>query len=272
VLHGTYGEDGTMQGFFEILNTAYVGAPVMGSSMAMDKVIAKQIWGAYGLPVAPYTSFFIHEWKQNPQQYMEAIMKYLHLPCFVKPANLGSSVGISKVKTESELAKAIDLAFTFDRKIIVEKGLHVRELECAVLGNENAKPSRVGEILVGGEFYDYNDKYINGVSKTQIPADISSKTEKEAQNIALQAFHALNLRGLARVDIFMEMETNKLYLNEINTMPGFTSISMYPKLWMNMGLTFEELIDSLIMYAFEEFNAKQNINTTFTSQSDWYKQ
>lgn len=271
VLHGTFGEDGTIQGLFEMMNVPYVGSGVIGSSMAMDKIIAKQIWRQHGLPIAPYLYTDVHQWQKNKDIFIENILSCLGLPCFVKPANLGSSVGITKVKHLEELEKAIEAAFLFDRKIIVEKAINARELECAILGNADAKASAVGEVIVGGEFYSFNDKYVDGVSSTQIPAELDTATQDNVKTLSLKAFKALECRGLARVDSFLDRDTGEIYLNELNTMPGFTSISMYPKLWMNSGITYTELLDLLINFAFEEFKEKNLLTTDFSSQSDWYK-
>ncbi len=263
VLHGTFGEDGTIQGLLELADLAYVGSGVLGSAAGMDKDAMKKLFAACGLPQTPHVTLLRAEWKADPKRCQKAIEKALAYPLFVKPANLGSSVGISKVHDRSELAAAMDLAAGFDRKLVVEQGVggpgaKPRELEVAVLGNDAPEASVVGEIVPAKEFYDYEAKYqLSGPDESVsiIPAKLTAAEQKQIRTMALQAFRACDCAGLARVDFLMEPAVRgtkpKIYLNEINTMPGFTSISMYPKLWEASGLPYRELIDRLIELARE---------------------
>ncbi len=264
VLHGTFGEDGTVQGLFELADIAYVGSGVLGSAAGMDKDAMKRLFGAAGLPMTPHVTLLRSEWQADARKCMRAIEKALAYPLFVKPANLGSSVGISKVKMRAELAPAMDLAASFDRKIVIEQGVggpgvKPRELEVAVLGNDAPEASVVGEIVPAKEFYDYEAKYeLNGAdeSLSLIPAKLTKAEEKRIRSMALAAFRACDCAGLARVDFLMaparaKGEPAEIVLNEINTMPGFTSISMYPKLWGASGIGYTELIDRLIALAME---------------------
>jgi D-alanine-D-alanine ligase len=277
VLHGTFGEDGTIQGLFELADIAYVGSGVLGSATGMDKSAMKQLFAAAGLPQTPHVNLLRSEWKSDPKRCTKLIEKNLTYPVFVKPANLGSSVGISKVHDRSEIAPAMDLAASYDRKLIIEQGVggpgaKPRELEVAVLGNDSPEASVVGEIVPGAEFYDYNAKYHSDASVPIIPANLSKSESKQIRKMAIAAFRACDCAGLARVDFLMEpavkAKKNKkakparIYLNEINTMPGFTSISMYPKLWEATGIPYKELIDRLITLAAERHSEKQQ--TTFT--------
>jgi D-alanine-D-alanine ligase len=277
VLHGTFGEDGTIQGLFELADIAYVGSGVLGSATGMDKSAMKQLFAAAGLPQTPHVNLLRSEWKSDPKRCTKLIEKNLTYPVFVKPANLGSSVGISKVHDRSELAPAMDLAASYDRKLIIEQGVggpgaKPRELEVAVLGNDSPEASAVGEIIPGAEFYDYNAKYHSNTSIPIIPAKLSKSESKQIRKMAIAAFRACDCAGLARVDFLMEpaikAKKNKkakparIYLNEINTMPGFTSISMYPKLWEATGVPYKQLIDRLIALAAERHQEKQQ--TAFT--------
>ena len=267
VLHGTFGEDGTIQGLFELAGKAYVGSGVLGSAAGMDKDVMKRLFSAAGLPIVEHVTLLRGAWQKAPRKAIAEIEASLRYPLFVKPANLGSSVGISKVHDRSELAPAIVLAASYDRKIIIEQGVggrgaknkpaeHARELEVAVLGNDDPKASVVGEIIPAKEFYDYEAKYESDASIPVIPAKLSKGQAKEVREMAVAAFHACDCSGLARVDFLLEPESRsgkpgRLYLNEINTMPGFTSISMYPKLWEASGLKYSDLIDRLIELALE---------------------
>jgi len=277
VLHGTFGEDGTIQGLFELADIAYVGSGVLGSATGMDKSAMKQLFAAAGLPQTPHVNLLRSEWKSDPKLCTKLIEKKLTYPVFVKPANLGSSVGISKVHGRSELAPAMDLAASYDRKLIIEQGVggpgaKPRELEVSVLGNDSPVASVVGEIIPGSEFYDYNAKYHSNTSVPIIPAQLSKSESKQIRKMALAAFRACDCAGLARVDFLMEpavkakknkkAKSARIYLNEINTMPGFTSISMYPKLWEATGVPYKQLIDRLITLAVERHHEKQQ--TTFT--------
>lgn len=271
VLHGTFGEDGTIQGLLELADIAYVGSGVLGSATGMDKVVMKQLFAAAGLPQTPHLGILRKQWHADPKRCTRSIEESLTYPVFVKPANLGSSVGISKVHGRTELPAAMNLAAGFDRKIIVEQGVgghdfKPRELEVAVLGNDNPEASLVGEIVPGAEFYDYDAKYISDTSVPIIPARLSKQEVRQIQSMAIAAFRACDCSGLARVDFLMEParkgKTARIYLNEINTMPGFTSISMYPKLWQASGVTYQKLIDRLIELALERHREKTQ--TSFT--------
>ena len=277
VLHGTFGEDGTIQGLFELADIAYVGSGVLGSATGMDKSAMKQLFAAAGLPQTPHVNLLRSEWKADPKRCTKSIEKKLAYPVFVKPANLGSSVGISKVHDRSELAAAMDLAAGFDRKLIVEQGVggpgvKPREFEVAVLGNDTPIASVVGEIVPNKEFYDYESKYADAPENPSIPiipAELSKSEAKQIREMAIAAFRACDCAGLARVDFLMEpagkgrkKHSRRIYLNEINTMPGFTSISMYPKLWEASGVPYAELINRLIALAMERYAEKQQ--TSFT--------
>ena len=249
VLHGGNGEDGTVQGLFELSGLPYVGCGVLSSALCMDKAFTKIIARDIGLRQAEYTAF--RTWSQeNIDAAAKRVQHKLKYPCFVKPANAGSTIGVSKVRNKKELLEAIDLASQIDSKVIIEKGVTGRELECAVLGHQEViQASVVGEIVPDAEFYDYDAKYNNSDSKTIAPADIPEEAAEEIRRSAIDIFRAIDARGLARVDFFLEEETNRVIFNEINTMPGFTSISMYPKLWQASGLSLTELIDRLIEIA-----------------------
>jgi D-alanine-D-alanine ligase len=260
VLHGTFGEDGTIQGLFELAGLAYVGSGVLGSAAGMDKEIMKRLFVAAGLPITKHVTFLRSEWQKTPKKILTRLEKELKYPLFVKPANLGSSVGINKAHDRKELGPAIDVAAGFDRKIVVEQGVgspglrkkmgKARELEVAVLGNDEPIASVVGEIVPGKEFYDYEAKYLSEGSQAIIPAKLTKKQAKQVQEMAIQAFRACDCAGLARVDFLLEAGTSgRLYLNEINTLPGFTSISMYPKLWEASGMKYRDLITRLIELA-----------------------
>ncbi|MGO4212723.1 D-alanine--D-alanine ligase family protein [Terriglobus sp. 2YAB30_2] len=275
VLHGTFGEDGTIQGLFELADIAYVGSGVLGSSTGMDKDAMKRMFLAEGLPITPHVTVLRGEWSSDAKRVTRKIEKKLQYPVFVKPANLGSSVGISKVHDRGELAAAMDLAASYDRKIVIEEGVggagvKPRELEVAVLGNDLPEASVVGEIVPDREFYDYESKYDStSTSEPVIPAKLTKSEAKTIREMAIAAFRACDCAGLARVDFLMEPAVNakgkkiknpKIVLNEINTMPGFTSISMYPKLWEATGLTYPQLIDRLIQLALEREREKKQTN------------
>jgi D-alanine-D-alanine ligase len=261
VLHGTFGEDGTIQGLFELANIAYVGSGVLGSAAAMDKDIMKRLFAAAGLPTPQYVSLLRSDWRSSPKKIVKLAEGALKYPMFVKPANLGSSVGISKAHDREELGPAIDLAANYDRKIVIEQGVggakgKARELEVAVLGNEAPEASVVGEIVPGKEFYDYEAKYLSDASVPIIPAKITRSQSKRIREMAIAAFRACDCTGLARVDFLMEPESKKgrpprIYVNEVNTLPGFTKISMYPKLWEASGVPYSQLIDRLIELALQ---------------------
>ena len=262
VLHGTFGEDGTVQGLLELADIAYVGAGVLGSAAGMDKDIMKSLFRAARLPIVKHVTVLRGDWEQEPKKVRAAIEKHLKYPVFVKPANLGSSVGISKVHDRSELGPAIDEAAKFDRKIVIEQGVggkkrKAREIECSVLGNDHPDASLPGEIIPGKEFYDYTAKYLDEGSELVIPAKLTKTEIRNVQRLAIAAFKAVDCSGLARVDFLMEPKTRKLYLNEINTMPGFTSISMYPKMWAATGVSYSDLIGRLIQLGLERHQDKK---------------
>jgi D-alanine-D-alanine ligase len=261
VLHGTYGEDGALQGLLEMANVPYVGCGVLGAALGMDKEKMKLIFQSVGLPVGEFLVYRRIQWERSPEVILDAVGKELGYPCFVKPVNLGSSVGINKAHDRTELEHAMHVAAEYDSKIIIERGINCREVECAVLGNDEPIASVVGEVISSNEFYDYHAKYIDGKSEVIIPADIAHETAEEVRRQAVQAFMALDLSGLARVDFFIERETEKVYINEVNTMPGFTTISMYPKLWEASGLPYAQLMDRLIELAIER-NADRQRNRT----------
>lgn len=263
VLHGSFGEDGAIQGMFEMLNLPYVGAGVLASAVGMDKVFMKTVFGANALPQVRFTWCTRNEWEQNRAEVIERIETALPYPCFVKPANLGSSVGISKVKSRDELGPAMEFAAKYDRKIIIEEGLNVREIEVAVLGNDHPQASVPGEVVPSNEFYDYNAKYLDGESALMIPANLPKEVSDEIRSLAVRAFQAIDGSGLGRVDFFIEKETGRILLNEINTMPGFTQYSMYPKLWEATGVSYFQLIDKLIELALERHREKNRNLTEF---------
>ena len=258
VLHGPHGEDGTVQGLFELANIPYVGCGVAASALAMDKVLAKQAFMAAGIPQTDYQSIRVYQWKQDEQATIEAIESQFTYPVFIKPANMGSSVGISKAHDRAELISGIKLAFNYDIKILIEESAQgFREVECAILGNENPRASVVGEIIPGNEFYDYETKYIDDKSQLIIPANISEAAAGKVQHLAVRAFQAIDGSGLARVDFFVSRDNGTVYINEVNTMPGFTPISMYPKLWQASGIEYADLIDQLISLGIEKAKQKQ---------------
>jgi len=271
VLHGTFGEDGTMQGLFELAGLAYVGSGVLGSATGMDKEVMKRLFLAAGLPITRHVTFLRREWEKSPKKIIARLESELKYPLFVKPANLGSSVGISKAHDRKELGPAIELAAGFDRKIVVEQAVggrgnrttmgKARELEVAVLGNDEPIASVVGEIVPGKEFYDYEAKYLSEGSQAIIPAKLTKRQSQQVQAMALDAFRACDCAGLARVDFLLEAgDSGRLYLNEINTMPGFTSISMYPKLWEASGVKYSDLISRLIELALERKMEQEQIS------------
>ncbi|HZG83462.1 D-alanine--D-alanine ligase [Paenibacillus sp.] len=259
LLHGTFGEDGTIQGMLEMLNIPYVGAGVLASAVGMDKVAMKKMFASEGLPQCVYRYFTRSQWERDRSYYLMEIEMSLGYPCFVKPANLGSSVGVSKARNREELIEAVREALQFDRKVIVEEFVDAREIEVSVLGNDQPRASVPGEIASSSEFYDYKAKYIDGKSVMTIPADIPLETAQEAQELAIRAFQAIDGTGLSRVDFFLKKDDGKLLLNEINTLPGFTPFSMYPLLWKESGLTYRELLDELIRLAIERHQEKQSI-------------
>jgi len=260
LLHGTFGEDGTIQGLLEMANLPYVGAGVLASAVGMDKVMMKKIFAQEGLPQCLYCHFTRTQWQKEQKSLLTEIETTLGFPCFVKPANLGSSVGISKAHHREELLEAIACAFKYDRKVIIEENVVAREIEVAVLGNDEPQASVPGEIVTGSEFYDYTAKYVDGKSEMIIPASISSELTSQLQHMAVRAFRAIDGSGLARVDFFIRKSDNRCYINEINTMPGFTPFSMYPLLWRESGKPYSELLDNLIELALQRHTEKQLID------------
>jgi len=262
VLHGTFGEDGTIQGLLELADIAYVGAGVLGSSAGMDKDVMKSLFRAAGLPMVRHVTVLRSQFEHEPKKTQKLVESKLQYPVFVKPANLGSSVGISKAHDRKELGPAIAEAAKFDRKIVIEEGVggkknKAREIECAVLGNDDPKASVAGEIIPCKEFYDYDAKYLAEGSEGVIPAKITKAEMKTVQRLAIAAFQAVDCTGLARVDFLMDPKSRKIFVNEINTMPGFTAISMYPKLWAATGVPYSELIDRLIRLGIERHEDKK---------------
>ncbi len=257
VLHGPYGEDGTIQGLLELANVPYVGAGVLASALGMDKVAMKAAFASRQLPLVRHLNFTEKEWELRSEEIIKQIKSTLYLPLFVKPANLGSSIGITKVKIWDELKEAIGAAFVYDRKILVEEGIPAREIECSVLGNDEPRASLPGEVIPFREFYDYRDKYIEGKTGFKIPADLTREQIAEVQHLSIEAYRAIDCSGMARVDLFLDKRNGAFYVNEINTIPGFTEISMYPKLWEASGLPFSELLDELIRLGFERFQKKK---------------
>jgi D-alanine-D-alanine ligase len=257
VMHGTFGEDGTIQGLLDLAGLPFVGAGVLGSAIGMDKDVAKRLLQVAKIPVVPWITVLRHDWEKNPKQIQRAIESKFKYPVFVKPATLGSSVGMTKVHSRAELAPALNLAAEFAMKILVEKAMVAREIEVSVLGNHDPKASIPGEIVPHREFYDYTAKYLEDGTQLLIPAKLKVAQVKTIQSLAVAAFRALELSGMARVDFFLEKRApGKLFLNEVNTIPGFTSISMYPKLWEASGIPFRELIDRLIALALEQHAEK----------------
>ena len=262
VLHGTFGEDGTIQGLLELADIAYVGAGVLGSSAGMDKDVMKSLFRAAGLPIVKHVTVLRSQFEREPKKVRKLVESKLKYPVFVKPANLGSSVGISKAHDRKELGPAVAEAAKFDRKIVIEEGVggkknKAREIECAVLGNDDPKASVAGEIVPCKEFYDYDAKYLAEGSELAIPAKIAKVEMKTVQRLAIAAFQAVDCTGLARVDFLMDPKSRKIFVNEINTMPGFTAISMYPKLWGATGVSYPELIDRLIQLGIERHEDKK---------------
>lgn len=263
VLHGPFGEDGTVQGLLEIAGVPYVGAGVLASAAGMDKAIMKSLFVRGGLPVPEHLVVMRREWEGSPESTMDRAEAELGFPCFVKPANLGSSVGVTKAHDRNELAEALGVAAKFDRKLLVERGIDAREIECSVLGNDDPIASVPGEILPAKEFYDYEAKYVDEGSQLVIPAKLPRATTDEIRRLAIEAFKAIDCAGMARVDFFLERPTGRVLVNEINTIPGFTKISMYPKLWEASGIPYAELLDRLIELAIERHAEKLRNQTTY---------
>ncbi|MFH0800406.1 MAG: D-alanine--D-alanine ligase family protein [Pseudomonadota bacterium] len=270
VLHGTYAEDGTMQGLFDLAQIPYVGAGVLGSSVGMDKIVQKDIVKQASINVAPAIWFLSKEFAEDQEKIIEETEKKISYPCFVKPANSGSSVGISKAHDRRELVSSIKDALRYDRRVLVEKGIeNAHEVEVSILGNDSPKASCVGEIIPSNEFYDYDAKYVDGKSRTEIPAELPEKLSSEIQRMAMRAYRALDCSGMARVDFLVKGDA--IYYNELNTIPGFTSISMYPKLMEASGTSYSKLLDDLIALAAERFEVKKSLLTSYQPKEDWFK-
>jgi len=263
VLHGPFGEDGTIQGLFEMADIPYVGAAVLASAASMDKAVAKSLFLQKKLPVPKHLVILEKIWEQSPGQILQQIQKEFSLPFFVKPANLGSSVGITKVNENLQITSALETAFQYDCKILVEEGVQGREIECSVIGNSDPRASLPGEIIPHREFYDYRDKYIEGKTSFGIPADLSLEIVSQVQDLAIRAYQTVDCSGMARVDFFLQEKTEKLLLSEINTIPGFTEISMYPKLWEVSGLSYPDLLNELIDLGFDRHSNKKRKGVFF---------
>lgn len=260
LLHGPYGEDGTFQGLLEMAGLPYIGCGVLASAVGMDKDVMKRIFLQAGLPVAPFSAVLARDIAKGLDSVKKAVSRQFGYPMFSKPANLGSSVGVCKIHSEKEFEKSVRYAARFDRKVLIEKGIDGRELECAILGNDTARSSVVGEVLSAHEFYDYDAKYLSPASRLEIPARIEDRKMKEIRDLAVRSFQAIDGSGLARVDFFLERTSGKVWINEINTMPGFTPISMYAKLWAASGIRFDELVRRLVRFGLDRFkqrNAQQ---------------
>ncbi|HVL67256.1 MAG TPA: D-alanine--D-alanine ligase family protein [Vicinamibacterales bacterium] len=265
VLHGPFGEDGTIQGLLELANVPYVGAGVLASAVGMDKGMMKVVFAAHGLPVCPYRVIRAADWERGRDAILEDLARGLGFPMFVKPANLGSSVGISKAKDPPGLAAAIDLARSFDRRVVVEAAVpDAREIECAVLGNDDPEASVPGEVIPSREFYDYEAKYLDEGSRTIIPADLPPALAEQVRRMSIEAFRAIDCAGMARVDFLLSRRDQAIFVNEVNTIPGFTTISMYSKMWGASGVSYPELLDRLIALALERHSTRQQLKTSAT--------
>lgn len=288
VLHGTYGEDGTIQGLFELADIPYVGAAVLGSAVAMDKILQKQITNQAGIPSVDYLWIKGVDWhhpaqdgrpviarqiaNKSQEEVLRTIRDGLGFPVFIKPPNLGSSVGISKARDAAQLREGIETALQFDRKVLIEKAVpHAREIEVAVLGNDYPKAAIPGEVIPSNEFYDYDAKYVDNASALKIPAELEAGLLDFIRSLAVQSVIAVEVEGMARVDFLVDDKTKEVYLNEINTIPGFTSISMYPKMWQASGLSYSELLDELIRLAMERHEKKRRLKTVYQPKEDWYR-
>jgi D-alanine-D-alanine ligase len=272
VLHGTFGEDGAVQGLLELAGIPYVGAGVLGSALGMDKIAQKRVFRDAGLPVVDFLWFTARDWKRDSAKLIERIAMDIGFPCFAKPANTGSSVGISKVHSKDEIAGAAAEALRYDRRILFESGVpNAREIECAVLGNDAPEASVPGEIVPSNEFYDYDAKYVDGASTMIIPAELSAEQRESIRAMAARAFVALDCAGMARVDFFVRRDTGDVVLNEINTIPGFTPFSMYPKLWEASGVPYRALLDKLVALALERHRENSALARSYTPRSQWYE-
>ncbi len=261
VLHGPFGEDGTVQGLLELCGLPYVGSGVAGSAAGMDKVLMKQLFLQNCLPVGEFVYFKHWDWLENPEAWKGRVKEEVSYPCFVKPANLGSSVGISKVYYEKDLGGALEEAFKYDEKVVVEANIPGREIECSVLGDEKVEASLPGEVVPCNDFYDYKAKYIDDRSELVIPAELSQDLKEKVQEYSISAFKALEASGLGRADFFVDEKSGRIIVNEINTLPGFTAISMYPKLWEATGVSYVELVERLIQLAVKRYRRKSRLST-----------
>jgi D-alanine-D-alanine ligase len=266
VFHGLNGEDGTIQGVLELANLPYVGAGVLGSALGLDKIYMKRAFAAAGLPVVDYLPITRRQYERDPEAFVALVEERIGYPCFTKFANSGSSVGTTKAHNRAELVEGLRLASTFDRKLLVERAVDARELEISVLGNDEPEASVVGEVVPAHEFYDYDAKYLDEGSRLLIPAPVDDGVAQEARSMAVRAFQAVDAAGMARVDFFMERSSGRLLVNELNTIPGFTRISMYPKLWEASGLPYPKLIERLVELAIERFNDRQRSQTAIDSR------
>lgn len=267
LVHGPFGEDGTIQGLLELADIPYVGAGVAASAVGMDKALMKAIFRANNLPVVDWMVILRRDWESKPEETIRSIESAFGYPCFIKPANLGSSVGVTKAHNWDELAQALATAAQFDRKLLAERAVDAREIECSVLGNDEPIAAIPGEVVPKREFYDYAAKYAEGSgTELKIPADLPPEVTRSVQDIAIRAFKSIDGSGLARVDFFLERATNKVLLNEINTIPGFTSVSMYPRMWEQTGLTYSDLIDRLIQLGLERYADKKKSKTSYRSE------
>jgi D-alanine-D-alanine ligase len=265
VLHGTYGEDGTVQGLLELADVPYVGCGVLASAAGMDKAVMKKLFIHHGLPVGPFTVALRHEWERDASAINGRVRGELKYPVFVKPANLGSSVGISKAKSDDDFRQAMAVALEFDRKVVIEAAVpNAREIECAVLGNDDPEASVPGEVIPSREFYDYEAKYLDDSSQTLIPAPLDERQTADIRRLSIEAFKAVECTGMARVDFLLSRDTGALFVNEVNTIPGFTTISMYPKMWEATGLPYPRLLERLIQLALERHDEKQRLRTSVT--------
>jgi D-alanine-D-alanine ligase len=272
VMHGKFGEDGSLQGLLELADIPYVGPGVLGSAVGMDKVMQKELLVRANIPTASSMWFTLEEYETKRKKIIAEVERKLKYPLFVKPSNSGSSIGITKAHNRKDLLESIDTAGQFDRRILVEQGINnAREIECGVLGNDQPVASVPGEIVPSNEFYDYDAKYVDEKSIAIIPAKLPNPVVKKIQQYALTAFRVLDCAGMARVDFLVTRKTNRIYLNEINTIPGFTAISMYPKLWQASGVSYSALLDTLIQLAMERHKAKTKFKTTYQPKHDWYK-
>ena len=272
LVHGTYGEDGTLQGLLELADLPYVGAGVLGSAAGMDKVVQKQLFAQAGLRIAKYEWRLSSRCRMEPQRVIREIEAKLRYPIFVKPANTGSSVGITKAHTRAELLKGMAEAESFDRKVVFEQGIAgAREIECSLLGNDTPEVSVCGEVISSNEFYDYDAKYVDGASRSEIPARLPRRIAEQIRRLAIRAYVAIDCAGMARADFFVTRRSGAIYINELNTIPGFTSISMYPKLWGASGVTFQALLDRLIGLAIDRHAEKRRLLHKYDPSAEWYR-